>query len=872
MKVSGSYASLVAGISQQIPELRRPGQLTAQVNMLPDPVEGLTRRPGSMYKASFAISPFTESLIPSVVKTWDKITHSAEGKDYVVLYRKASAPGGHPVLVVYNKTTSQFIPVVKGAGVDTAVEALFNNGVSAITSAGRYVFLAANNTVITGTSEQLWNAGTLADKAAVWIRGPAYSRRFTLTLTKSSNWTFTAGGATTGLTIDGTDAKKAYVEYTSLSSQYSGVLDTSDIPFTATDYQKQVNDRVNAYQSAVNQWITTAAKGVVPNSISSQLGRVTMYNAGTTGSPNWQPRLTGYMAYMIQGIESSLPVLNTQDATLYISGVTSVSVSDDADGSLIRAVCNEVKNTSDVTTHHWYDKVVKIKPSGAEDALYLKAVKKDSAQVGDKGEVTWVECPGKKHTITGGLFMMTIVGDVAYVASSAYHLNALTASSDHPAWAESKCGDDDTSPMPFFVGRQITLLATFQGRLVIGSGSVLNFSASKDFLDFFRKTTLSSLPDDPMEIAPSDSFSDTLRHAVLFDKDLVVFGDKRQYGVSGNTVLVPSGANMSIRASIPDAAQAAPVTHNGFIFYAQPGEHAASVHQVVVGQTEDSIQSFSVSSQLSKYIEGNPVSLEIHSKPDMIFVRSTEVSDRIYTFAYIDTEQGRKQDAWYEWRFNTNMGRVMAVDRGTDGPLIFFMRNGGSYFYVDVHSVPITGGLSDRPFLDGLRQWTSGPAPAGMCAAFGAAGEQRFEGLYPGATEEQIAALAASYPSAPVWLGYPQEAYAIPTNPFPTDDNGKPITTGRTVVSFFVVSYKNSTGFKWELTTEAGVKSGEFNGRIIGDPENLVGIVPFASGSRSVLVLEEVRTFTFKLQAVDWFPLTLAALEWVGQNFNNIKR
>lgn len=870
MKVSGSYASLVLGVSEQVAELRRPGQLSAQVNMLPDPVEGLTRRPGSIFKASKDITPNTVQPA-DWVKGWDKTQHSAEGKDYVILFRKAPIDGAMPIVVVYNKTTEQFINVVVG-GTDLALANLIDNGVSAITSAGRYVFLAANNTPITGTSTQQWGTGALADKSAVWIRGSAYSRRFTITLNKATDWTFTAGGATAGLSIDSTDAKKAYIEYTTLSSQYSGALDTSDIPYTATDYQKQVNDRVNAYQSAVNQWITTSAKAVVPNSIASQLGRIAMYNAGSTGSPNWQPRLTGLQTYMIQGVEASLPVLNTQDATLYLSGATAISVSDDADGSLIRAVCNEVKSTTDVTTHHWYGKVVKIKPSGSEDALYLQAVKKDSAQSGDKGEVTWVECPGKKHTISGGLFMMTITGNVAYLASSAAMLNLITAG-DHPTWAESKCGDDDTSPMPFFVGRQITMLTTFQGRLVIGSGSVLNISASKDYLDFFRKTTLSVLPDDPMEIAPSDSFSDVLRHAVLFDKDLILFGDKRQYGVSGNVVLVPSGANMSIRASIPDAGQAAPVTHNGFIFYAQPGERASSVHQITVGQTEDSMQSFSISSQLAKYLLGKPVSLEIHSKPDMVFVRTSERPDRVFTFAYIDTEQGRRQDAWYEWRFNSGMGSVLAVDQGTDGPLIFFLRNAGSTFKVEAHSVPISGGLSERPFLDGLRPWTGGDAPAGMQAAFGMVGDKRFYGLYnESATNANLTALAALAPGETVWLGFPQEAYVEPTNPFPTDDNGKPVTTGRTTVSYFVVSYKNTTGFTWEVTNESGVKEGEFNGRIIGDPENLVGIVPFANGSRNILVLEEVRKFTLRISAADWFPLTLSSIEWVGQNFNNVKR
>jgi len=43
-KVSGSYASVVRGVSEQVPQDRRPGQHFEQVNMISDPVRGLARR------------------------------------------------------------------------------------------------------------------------------------------------------------------------------------------------------------------------------------------------------------------------------------------------------------------------------------------------------------------------------------------------------------------------------------------------------------------------------------------------------------------------------------------------------------------------------------------------------------------------------------------------------------------------------------------------------------------------------------------------------------------------------------------------------------------------------------------------------------
>lgn len=49
-----AYKSLLQGVSQQLPQERLPGQLSAQVNMLSDPVTNLRRRHGAVMRASWS--------------------------------------------------------------------------------------------------------------------------------------------------------------------------------------------------------------------------------------------------------------------------------------------------------------------------------------------------------------------------------------------------------------------------------------------------------------------------------------------------------------------------------------------------------------------------------------------------------------------------------------------------------------------------------------------------------------------------------------------------------------------------------------------------------------------------------------------------
>ena len=59
--IEGAYASLLQGVSQQVPRLRLDGQLSAQVNMLADPVTNLRRRTGTPLLATYDFKSVTST-------------------------------------------------------------------------------------------------------------------------------------------------------------------------------------------------------------------------------------------------------------------------------------------------------------------------------------------------------------------------------------------------------------------------------------------------------------------------------------------------------------------------------------------------------------------------------------------------------------------------------------------------------------------------------------------------------------------------------------------------------------------------------------------------------------------------------------------
>lgn len=843
MKAANSYGSLLRGVSQQVPQDRADGQHTEQVNMLSDPVNGLTRRHGSAWRAEAVMAGMVHGDLADYTAdtaNWTTLDFDTSDKEYALLMRRGAKVGAStalPFMVAYNKTDRVFVPLVRN-GVDAGLDTLRDNGVAAAAAVGKYVFMTANDSPVTGSSIARWDTTANFAKAVVWIRGGAYSRTYTVKVRLQNN------------TLISTT-------YTTPSSSYQGVLDTSAIAASDPEYTKKVNDIVNAYNGAVTTWIGTSTAATQPAAIAVVLA-AQLVAAGATGTTTAGSHIVFPPALLVKSVE----------------------VDDGGDGSLIRGVADEVESIDRVSVIHSVGKVVKVRSRNAAEAFYLKAVAKDATIISGYTEVTWVEGAGVEHSITGGIIYATPSGGNLYLASSAGLLNVILPA-DHPTFSVSTAGDADSSPAPFFIGRPVTYLGTFQNRLLVGSGGVLAVSRTADYLNFFRTTVLTLPADDAFEMQPTGSEGDNLRHSTMYDQDIVLFGDNRQYVIRGSAPLTPTSANMAVMANYEDVADAAPVSAGGFIFYAKRGETYSGVHQIQPGQTENSPESFPASSQVDSYISGGVVELaSATGSPSLLFVRTTGSRNSLYCFAYLDKQDGRKMDSWSRWDFNQTLGVILGMSVVSDGIEVYYLRESSTgTFYAVTDFIATATTLSGKPYLDSHRPWATVLAGTGSvtdasgtewAAAFDSTSTRRFTGTLLPAVDD----LLEAYPLEPgLTVGALSDASVTPTNPFMRDGNNKAIISGRLTITKMIVAFKQSVGFGWSLTRGyLSPTEGEFNGRILGDPLNVIGIEPIATGQKSIPIGIETRQYTLTLRARRWYPFTVTALEWVGQFFNRVQR
>lgn len=868
-KISGSYSSIARGVSQQVPEQRLDGQHGEQVNMVSDPVVGLTRRRGTRWVTDHLASlqyvgaegPDREYVRST--RTFD-FTSELYG-DYTLLFQTVPRPLGgaffapaRPSLFfkgtdVYPK---DFAVINVDPSIAATIDAYLDKGIKAVTKVGELFVLALANNKTTGTGEQLaWAAAANLNYGTYWIRGGAYSRRYTATVNvNGTNYTAT---------------------YTTPSASYPGTLDTSDIPFSSPEYTKLVNDRVNAYNAAVTTWIGTAGAAVQPPAIAIQLA-VAIQAACPVGT---------------------IVLANGPDIFVQNNGLMGMGGSDGGDGTLLITTHTTVTDAGKAPARMVPGKILKVQPNDSAPAYFLKA--RGLANSTDFGQVVWEETAGSFNTPQAVFLYGALQTPTQFmITASPGRLAALTPAK---GWAFPEmngriAGDGETSPAPNFLGRQIDYLGTFQDRLVVASGGVLNFSEVGNYLNFYRTSALTVKDSDPIEIFAIGAETDVIRHSTIFDKSLVLFGDKQQYTIDGRIPVTPSTTTVIQSSAHEDATDAAPVTNGELVFFAKRRENLARLYQIEVGDVQDTSRASAVDQQLSDYIKGRPIQILATTSPNLVLMRTTGNYRNLYVFRYLDAGRERLLDSWSRWEYPEECGELMGMSRYEDQVILFFWREAdganGVGGFISVDSQSLLTQLDDYPHLDSMRPyldlrdgdrnrpWYNQPFISAVVLARGSAwlqGETPATVGQPGDPGFMVGynKLVADYPGgipSQLIAGVQFTSYVDLTSPYRRDQNGVAITTGRLVVSRLDLSYRDTAGMLVQINSPLGTaKSLDFSGRILGSASAIYAI-PVGTGSVPAFVGRESRGYTARVCSKDWKPLTLTAIEYTGQYFFNSRR
>lgn len=918
-KVSGTYTSLSRGVNQQPFEARLDGQHGEQVNMWSDPVHGLSRRRGTTMQSCdtdnvvgpsyHQLSDHGKQELRDFYASYRTVPYVTDGLELQVHYPTKPQPtwmrsplyGGSGGIRVTRKIQGSG-PLQPGAAVEpvgfgvfgeteynATVEVMFK-GIAAACQVGRYMLFMPNNTdFVVPTEIDAW-ASAQNNSVAFEIRAGVPNRTYKIT------------GLLAGVAHTWT--------YTTPSSAYNGTLTTTDIPANDPEYQKKVNDRVNAYNSAVTQWITTAAQQTRPAYIASQLATNMVSIVAQHGGVAYQEE-NGILLYLGNG------------------SAVGFAITDGADGSGVAMAEKTVTSTSELPGLHWPDKIVRIKPERGDASFYVRAV----AQ-GGGSRVRWEECPSTSQaTIQNPMLVMAAknlapsgpahVGLARATASGLAYLASDKILNDPtvlalPNFNGRQVGDPDSSPPPRFFGKQVTWMGMFQDRLCVAAGNTIDMSEVGNYFNFFRTQTLTVPDSDPVSVYALGSETDTIRHSVIFDRSLLLFGDNQQYSIDGRNPVTPSTSTIIQSSAIEDATDCPPVVGGSLVFFGKRREGSAEIFQMEVGDVADTSNFTGLGLQLSDYLPGRPSQLLYVASPSTLFVRVSEAPHSVFVFRFIDQNRQRVLDSWSRFDYHPAFGIIFGMFYHEDALYYRVAREA----WKDENGTIWTGGREEHgfdvlerqsllpqvpglPYLDSMRKADS--LYAGI-----AAGSDWWQKNYPFLatvfTRDKIANYLPTDPTPPkfqYWLhgvqpnikslaewdaafadiptrdmnycvvGIPFDSYVELTSPVRRDQGGQPIMQGRLTVNRLDVYYKDAGGFEATVTSRYGdtaygkVTALRFNGRVLGQAANMVGVIPITTGSTPVFIGRESKDYVCKISSRSWMPLSITRVSWTGQWFLN---
>jgi hypothetical protein len=834
-KAGGTYPDIVQGVSGKPQHRRRPGQTSEQINVLSDPVDGLVRRRGTRFSARLPLT--LSETARTELQDMDVFDFTQAGREYALIYRrKPSALGNATFAFLYDKTGEEFIPIIYENS--DWVNQLVSGGASSLAALGSYVYIAGNDNRPDATNVNLWEAEENRQRLAAWIRTGKFNTVYTVTLHRA-------------------DGTTLIVTFQTVTAGYPGTLSTADISFFLPggstpdpEYQKNVNDRINEYNSDVTAWIRTSAEQTRPEYIAEQLSDL-LVTAGVNST-------------YLKG-----SILIDDDEFV------DITVDDEGDGTTFFAAGKEITDATYATKHHFHGKIIRVRPSGAgaDEGYYLRA-ELDTGQLEGFGAVSWFETAGVSCTINNMVSQLYIYEGQACIARNGAGITTIfPGSGENVSFTARKVGDGLTSPVPWFIDKRITMLSVFQDRLIVGSDNYVNASRSGDYLDFWRGSVVTITDDDPVEMFAFGSEGDVLKHAVLYNGNLIIFGERQQYGVAGETMLTPKAPLIRAVSANKDATDAKAQTSGNFIFYPQYGSDGVSLHQMRVGALNgQQTVTDELSDELDNWLIGAPLQIAAVTAPNLLMFRTRGWSSQLYLYRYEDNKNNgqRVLEAWSKFQYHPSLGNIVGVSSFKKSGLIFTARATG--IVADV--IDFKPGLDSHGYIDSRIPYADradngvadGSVVVNSTSPYFLLGTplsriDEFLGQFDDLDEEALE------------FGVVSPASVTPSNPFPRDQNGQAVLDGRMALNRVSADVRDTAGLVAVVTTRNRVQSSlDFEGRILGDSDNLIGRQPIYNGQLSIPVGREVRECQYTLSSKDWLPMRITGLSWVGQTFNNVRR
>jgi len=466
-------------------------------------------------------------------------------------------------------------------------------------------------------------------------------------------------------------------------------------------------------------------------------------------------------------------------------------------------------------------------------------------------------------------------------------------------WQGRNVGDEVLAPDPDFVGRVLSDITFWKGRVALLSSEGITLSSSDDPFKLYPTTLSTVVANDPVSLLNPFAQQAKFSYAIPFEQKLVLWGNRAQAQITSEGVLTPDTAEIDEFSTFEYSPSSRPQGSNNRLYFLSPrGANYSSAFEVDITPSTSRVEGDDLSVQVPRYVPANidriancPVNYQI--------VYGVSGASAIYPHLFRYADKQRVQNAWSKW--NLPSGFSYGGGFFINTYLYALLCKGGEAFLVRADLSP--GTLDSDPasrILTRLdmrltedqvqRTYDSGtdtttlvlPYPCtdleevSVGAPGGVGGPALSEGVLlaaPEGTEVEVLSTSGydveclgDWTQAPLFIGTPFQKLVELTKLYARDAQGAPLSSGRLSLRVLTLDLDETAYLKVRVTVGARTpKEYVFEGALADDPQSIYGQVSLYSGPWRVPLKGTNEATKIEIINDSPFPSRILGYSWEGE-------
>jgi len=223
-------------------------------------------------------------------------------------------------------------------------------------------------------------------------------------------------------------------------------------------------------------------------------------------------------------------------------------------------------------------------------------------------------------------------------------------------WGKRLVGDEDSNPLPSFIGKTLNDIFFYRNRLGFLSGENVILSESAEYFNFWMTTANDILDTDCIDVPTTTTRINILNFAVPFNQSLYCFSDSTQFMLSADTVLSPKNCALVEVTGFGASPHCRPLTAGKNLYFPTERAQFTSVKEYYsVQQVSEEKNAQDITSHVASYIPNGVYQMVANTNEGLMLFLTDGAPSSIFVYKYLFLNEQRLQAAWSRWEMS---GRV----------------------------------------------------------------------------------------------------------------------------------------------------------------------------------------------------------------------